>query len=165
MKRSLIYLTLLLTVQLGLSQSHVIIAPVAFSEQAETLALFYQNEYSIQRDIVYQEDIFDEYGEDDPLSIRQFLQDSLTEPEEWENSSVLLLGSGTNDWSLDIPKNRIITFNNRDDNFVMLNGDMFPDVPIGRIPASTVTELNLYLQRLQEYMQNEHCGLWQEKSF
>ncbi len=30
MKRSLIYLTLLLTVQLGLSQSHVIIAPVAF---------------------------------------------------------------------------------------------------------------------------------------
>ncbi len=91
------------------------------------------------------------------------MQDSLTEPEEWENSSVLLLGSGTNDWSLDIPKNRIITFNNRDDNFVMLNGDMFPDVPIGRIPASTVTELNLYLQRLQEYMQNEHCGLWQEK--
>ncbi len=144
---------------------HIIIAPEEFISLANQLADFYLDEFGIERIIVDQQDIFDQMnnGVADPQAIRDYLIIFFDDPLLWENSSVLLLGSGTQDWSIPCEKNKIIVFDYSDDNFVDFDNDLLLEIPIGRIPAQNIQQLEFYLNRMYNYITQPELGWWKNK--
>ncbi|MDP8269163.1 MAG: C25 family cysteine peptidase [Candidatus Tenebribacter davisii] len=144
---------------------HIIIAPEEFLTQAHQLADFYRNEFQIVRIVVEQQDIFDEMsgGTEDPVAIREYLVEFFDDPSIWMNSSVLLIGSGTEDWNTPSDKNRIVIMGYTDDDFVMLDADNYPDIPIGRFPAQNIEQLELIINRNIQYISNPTLDWWRNK--
>jgi Peptidase family C25/Secretion system C-terminal sorting domain len=144
---------------------HVVIAPEEFLIYAEQYADFYWNEFQIDRVIIDQQDIFDQYstGIADPEAIRLYLIDFFDDPSIWMDSSVLLMGSGTLEWSVPDQKNKIVVSQWSDDEFVDLDGDGYPNVPIGRFPAQNVGQLEHIVNNNIQYITNPNFGWWQNK--
>ncbi|MDO9577113.1 MAG: C25 family cysteine peptidase [Candidatus Cloacimonadales bacterium] len=144
---------------------HIIIAPEEFLTQANLFADFYWDEFQIERVVVDQQDIFDQMngGVADPDAIREYLIEFFDDPTVWLDSSVLLMGSGTEDWNVPNDKNRIIVTEYSDDEFVLLDTDYYPDVPIGRFPAQNEDQLNLIINRNIQYITNPTTGWWRNK--
>ncbi|HHE37515.1 MAG TPA: hypothetical protein ENL20_02955, partial [Candidatus Cloacimonetes bacterium] len=145
---------------------HLIIAPAEFIPQANQIADFYQNHFGIERNIIDQQDIFNQFGES-LEGIKEYIQSCFPDPETWSENSVLLIGSGTNLWELDIDKNRIMVYDTgnyvTDDGFVNLDDDPYPEIPIGRIPAQNVEQLELYTERMFQYIEEPTLGWWRDK--
>ncbi len=144
---------------------HIIIAPEEFLTQANLLADFYWNEFQIARTVVDQQDIFDQMsgGVEDPEAIRDYLIEFFDDPSIWMDSSVLLMGSGTEEWNTPSDKNRIVVIGYTDDEFVMLDTDIYPDVPIGRYPAQNIEQLELIINRNIQYITNPTLDWWRNK--
>ncbi|MDP8202487.1 MAG: C25 family cysteine peptidase [Candidatus Tenebribacter burtonii] len=144
---------------------HIIIAPEEFLIQANQLADFYWNQFQIARTVVDQQDIFDQMsgGIEDPEAIRNYLIEFFDDPSIWMDSSVLLMGSGTEDWNTPSDKNRIVVMGYTDDEFVMLDTDNYPDVPIGRFPAQNIEQLELIINRNIQYISNPTLDWWRNK--
>ncbi|MDA3814596.1 MAG: C25 family cysteine peptidase [Candidatus Cloacimonetes bacterium] len=144
---------------------HIIIAPEEFLTQANLLADFYWSEFQIERTIVDQQDIFDQMsgGVEDPEAIRDYLIEFFDEPSIWPDSSVLLMGSGTEEWNTPSDKNRIVVIGLSDDEFVMLDTDNYPDIPIGRFPAQNIEQLELIINRNIQYTSNPTLDWWRNK--
>jgi len=145
------------------SIDHLIVAPAEFIPLANQLADFFREHFNIERTVVDQQDIFDQYGET-PEGIKDYIKYSFPDSTTWLESSVLLLGSGTNQWELNIDKNRIMVYQDgttvSDDFFVMLNDDNLPDIPIGRIPAQNIEQLELQVNRIISYIESPVLGSW-----
>jgi len=145
---------------------HLIIAPAEFIPQANEIADFYQNHFGIERTVIDQQDIFDQCGESQE-GIKYYIQSCFPNPEIWLENTVLLVGSGTNQWELDIDKNCIMVYDTgntvTDDGFVDLDDDIYPDIPIGRIPAQNVDQLELYINRMFQYIEEPTLGWWRNK--
>ena len=144
---------------------HIIISPEEFLTQANLLAGFYWSEFQIERTIVDQQDIFDQMsgGVEDPEAIRNYLIEFFDEPSIWMDSSVLLMGSGTEEWNTPNDKNRIIVMGYTDDEFVMLDTDNYPDIPIGRFPAQNIEQLELIINRNIQYISNPTIDWWRNQ--
>jgi len=144
---------------------HIIIAPEEFLPLANQLADFYWDEFQINRVIVDQQDIFDQMsgGVEDPEAIRDYLIEFFDDPSIWMDSSVLLMGSGTEDWNTPSDKNRIVVFGYTDDEFVMLDEDNYSDIPIGRFPAQDIEQLELIISRNIQYISNPTLDLYRNK--
>lgn len=144
---------------------HLIIYPADFYDQAQEIVDLYEENFQITRVLMDQQEIFDTYndGIPDPEAIKSYLIDFFDDPLYWENSTVLLLGSGTEDFDLNIEKNKIITFNGKDDLFVAFDNDLIPDVPIGRIPASNIAELELYIESMSNYLTEFPYDFWRNE--
>ncbi len=144
---------------------HIIISPTEFLSQANQLADFYWTEFQINREIIDQQDIFDQMsgGMAEPEAIHDYLMIFFDDPTTWSNSSVLLLGSGTIDWNILDEKNRIVVLGISDDEFVMLDNDNVPDVPIGRLPAQNVQQAQRLINRNIQYISEPNYGWWQNK--
>ena len=147
--------------------SHLIIAPADFLESAYELADYFEEEYGIEREVHDIDEIIS--GADDASeALYDYLEAHFEEPGiETEGSSVLLLGSGTQDWESGSIRNRIPVYEKvgimSDSWFVDFDEDHRADVAIGRIPASTEDEISGYLNRYFSYLENESSGLWQRR--
>ncbi|MCF7911544.1 MAG: hypothetical protein K9M99_03370 [Candidatus Cloacimonetes bacterium] len=130
---------------------HLIIAPEDFMEAGAELADYYAENYGIVRELHGIETIIS--GADDASeALHEYLEACFTEPGiETEGSSVLLIGSGTRNWSSGSIRNRIPVYEQNgimsDSWFVDFDDDNRADVAIGRIPASTENEVAGYLNR------------------
>ena len=144
---------------------HLIIAPEEFIPLANQLADFYYDEFVIQRTVVDQQAIFDQYsgGNPDADAIKAYIEDFFDDPSAWLDCSVLLVGSGTEDWNTPDEKNRIMVLGVTDDNFVELDGDNIPDIPIGRLPAQNLVQLELMINRNIQYIESPVLGWWRNK--
>ena len=165
MKKVKIIVLMVLLAQLCFGIDHLIIAPNEFINVANVYANFYNAEFGIERAVVDQQDIFDQFsgGEPEPEAIKEYIQAFFPDENNWLNNSVLLMGSGTDDWSLNIEKNKIITDNGMDDNFVTFDNETYPSIPIGRIPAQNIEQLDLILNRIANDATNSNLGLWRNK--
>ena len=144
---------------------HIIIAPEEFLIQANILANFYWDEFQIIRSVVDQQDIFDQMsgGSEDPEVIREYLVGFFDDSSIWMDSSVLLMGSGTEDWNTPSDKNRIVVLGYTDDEFAMLDADNYPDIPIGRFPAQNIEQLELIINRNIQYISNPTRDIWRNR--
>ncbi|MCK5051570.1 MAG: T9SS type A sorting domain-containing protein [Candidatus Cloacimonetes bacterium] len=144
---------------------HIIIAPEEFLTQANLLADFYWNEFQIVRSVVDQQDIFDQMsgGVAYPEAILDYLIEFFDDPSIWMDSSVLIMGSGTEEWNTPNDKNRIVVIGYTDDEFVMLDTDYYPDIPIGRFPAQNIEQLELIINRNIQYITSPTLDWWRNK--
>ena len=121
------------------------------------------------------------YGLLDPTAIRSFLQDAAA---RWAKAPryVLLLGDATYDYKnyLSTPgfQNLVPTmmvedtsdyvymgFNATDSWYADVNGDGFPDMAVGRIPAASYADLAGVLQKLAVYDGQDSTADWAKSAF
>jgi hypothetical protein len=138
----------------------IIVYPAEFLPQAQELATIHQQHYGINSILADQQDMFDAYsgGLARPESIQDSLQAALIAHPELQ--SVILLGSGTEDWSLAIDKNRIMVYDFYDDSFVDFNENVSPELIIGRLPAQNTSQLELMLSHIRQYIEEPDPGYW-----
>ena len=146
----------------------LIISNPLFASAASTLATARQRE-GISSAIVDVDDIYDEFnfGMRDPLAIRAFLQAAM----KWKHAPkwVLLLGDASFDPRnyLDlgaydfVPTMMVPTLYLKtasDDALADFDGDGIADLPIGRIPARTLADASLVLNRIAS--RGTPAGAW-----
>ncbi len=131
-----------------------------FQTQSEELESFHPE---LNFELKSQEDIFGEYGQEDPFSIKQYLNDKFDDHPEL--MYVILMGSGTSEWGLQIEKNKIIVYVDfylraNDDYFVDFNGDYYPELVIGRLPAQNESDMDFLIERIRKYIEEPVPGFW-----
>lgn len=161
------------------SNDFIIISSKFFSSAAEELKQFYQTNYQINARVVTQEDIFNQFsgGNVDPVAIRNYLKYAFENFNSPKIKGATIIGLGTQDWrnfsGLASNKNRaILLFNNfafnNNDNSTITSSDHFytyfnqngsPEIIIGRIPVSSISEWNTYFNKMQAYSENM-TGKW-----
>ncbi len=105
-----------------------------------------------------QADIFAEYGQEDPMAIKSYLDTMhVNHP---ELMYVILMGSGTSEWSNPTEKNKIMVYENSDDEFVDFNNDNRPELIIGRLPAQNENDMNFLVERIRKYIEEPTPGFW-----
>jgi len=142
----------------------LMIAPTIFLSQSEELAQIHFDNYGLISEIVDQQTIFNLYGES-PEGVRDYIESFFNDHPELE--VVILMGSGTTNWDLDIEKNKIIAYQDGsdkayDDYFVNFGGT-YPDLPIGRIPAQNTSQMDLMIERIRNYIETPNLGWWRNK--
>ena len=142
----------------------LIIHPEEFVVQANELATFHAENYNVVSEVWDQQGIFDNWtaGEPDPEAIKMHIEHILNDYDEPPIEYVILLGSGTNEWDNNTEKNKIITYNGLDDNFVTFDGN-FPDLSISRFPAQNTSDMDFLLERLIKYVEEPSVGWWRNK--
>ncbi len=137
----------------------ILIYPEEFFSQTQNLTELHLTHYDLESELADQQDIFDMYsgGIPDPEAIKDFLESRFIEHPELEY--VILMGSGTEDWSHPTEKNRIITYNGKDDLFVTFNNS-YPELKIARLPAQNSTDLTFLVDRITQYIENPVPGWW-----
>ncbi len=155
---------------LSVAIDYLIITPQEFIEQANDLAQIYQSERNLNCKVASLDRILDQFngGMDDPGAIRLYIYHLAEVNPNAENMAVVLLGSGTYDWRNNSgnagSKNKMMVYQEEsiasDDYFVMLRQNARPEVPIGRIPAQTVEQLNLQIDRIENWNKTINPGWW-----
>jgi hypothetical protein len=135
-----------------------------FEAQAQELANLHSD---LVCELKRQADIFAAYGQIDYVAIKSYL-DSLYISNQETLEYVILMGSGIHDWDPQNEKCKIITypiddFAVSDDIFVDFDNNVYPDLVIGRIPAKNDNDMDLYMERITEYVQNPNPGFWRNK--
>ena len=145
----------------------LIIYPEEFISQANELISFHSRNFEVNSIACDQQGIFDKWtgGVPEPEAIRAHIDSIFNKFEEPAIQYVILLGSGTNDWDNPTEKNKIVTFNGIDDNFVSFSGVYSdpPDIAISRFPAQNVSDMNFMLERLEKYVEQPTLGWWRNK--
>ena len=115
-----------------------------------------------------QSEIFDEFSNGDPESqaVENYLEFEFNDHPEMQY--VILMGSGIQNWNPQNEKNKIIVAMatitvSSDDKFVDFDDDYRPELIIGRIPAQNDEMMEHYLQRIDDYIQNQTPGFWRNK--
>jgi len=159
---------------------YVIVSHPNFLVPAERLANFHQEKDDMPSIVVTPQQIYNEFssGVQDVSAIRDFLR-FLYKRQNSKLKYVLLFGDGSYD-----PKNRVADNTNfiptyqsqnsthptlsyvTDDYFVLLddnegefNNDLV-DIGIGRFPASTLSEANILVDKVERYYAKESFGSW-----
>ncbi|MBC8415117.1 MAG: hypothetical protein ISS80_03895 [Candidatus Cloacimonetes bacterium] len=117
-----------------------------------------------------QADIFAEYGQIDYAAVKSYL-DTLNAQNPETLEYVILMGSGIRDWDPQNEKCKIVTYPITshpdsavsDDMFVDFNNNVYPDLIIGRIPAKNDDDMDLYIERITDYILNPNHGFWRNK--
>lgn len=122
--------------------------------------------FELNFELKSQSSIFAEYagGAEDPLAIKNYLAEKYAE--NTDLLYVVLMGSGTSFWNNTDEKNKIITYTDSfaaDDNFCIFPGSSYPQLAIGRIPAKNESDMNFYLDRIYQYVQQPEPGFWRNK--
>ena len=157
--------------------------PEEFRSGAVRLQSIYEREYDYKVHIASIEHIFENFngGHPDPMAIRNYLHFLLNTAEGTPPLGAVFLGSGTID-NRDFSgaassKNRFLVnqleiragneytyITTTDDYYAIMEGknlNRTPETIVGRIPAKTLQELNIYLDKLEEYLRNPTPGWWQ----
>ena len=150
---------------------HIIIAPEEFLEPAQNLKNHRKNSFFASI-----ESIYDEFsgGNSNPNAIKIFLK---YVKNNWKASSgttfplyVLLLGDGDYDYrnitgnsNIKIPtyQSNYISGTSSDDRFTYLDA-YTPEFSIGRLPAGTLEEAEIMINKIINYESNPNIGLWRK---
>ena len=142
----------------------LMISPSVFISQSEELAQIHLDNYGLSSEIIDQQTTFDLYGES-PQGLKDYIEVYFNDHPELE--VVILMGSGTTNWELNIEKNKIIVYENDShyayDDFFIAFGSSEPDLPIGRIPAQNTSQMDLMIGRLRDYIETPNLGWWRNK--
>jgi hypothetical protein len=144
---------------------------------AKSYMSFINSNYSVDTALVNVEDIFDEfaYGNPEPAAIRAFLKATFQYWQSPKPSYVCLLGTGSYDYkgywasshSYFTGLNLVPTFGEPvSDTWYTMWNDNAPYIQqmlIGRIPAKSESQLNYYLQKHQNYL-NQRYDLWNKRA-
>lgn len=160
----------------------LIIYPDDFSAGAQRLYQIYQSHYGYNPLMVSQQTIFDNFsgGHPDPVAIKSYLHYLQLNSPEPKPKGAVLLGAGTIDfrnfYGKINHKNYIMvnqihtnlfdsgrTNNTSDDYYAHFNTFIYPEIIIGRIPATSTQSLDSYLNKLEDYLDRKNTGLWQLK--
>ena len=150
---------------------HIIIAPQEFSEPAIKLSNHRENSFFAPLETIYNEF---SGGNFTPEAIRLFLKFT---KKKWKSSSgttfplyVLLLGDGDYDYrnitgnsNIKIPtfESSYIGLTSSDDRFTYLDG-FSPELSIGRLPASSLDEAEIMINKIIDYETNPTIGFWRK---
>jgi len=157
----------------GSGADFIIITHPLFKSQADELANYRASHNGWRTKVVLLDDIYDEfsYSLAEPLAIRTFLQQT---QQKWIKPSpkfVLLFGDASwdpkNHLNVLNPTEFVPTYGNpvSDSWFGCLDGegDILPDVNIGRIPVKNVAEAEASIEKIKAY-ESSPSALW-KKSF
>ena len=164
----------------------MIVYPLEFLEGAQRLYQIYDQIYGYMVHMVSLESVFDNFngGHPDPVALRNYLQFLQFNAPGDRPKGAVFLGSGTIDnrnfSGIADTKNKFLvnqldheggnSYNmvtTSDDFYGMLTPratpsvNSWPEIIIGRIPAKNNQELNNYLDKLEEYLDNRNAGWWQ----
>ncbi len=156
---------------------YLVIAPKMFHSSAKRLTGYRQGR-GLSAEIIDIEDIYDQFnfGVKSPYAIRDFLRFTQQSP-YWQGSQgpplyVLLIGDGSSrpkkSQNEIIPVQMMQTFKfgpAASDTWYaqMSDGDIVPDLFIGRFPVTTVSELNAVIDKTIQYEQNQAAGSWKNR--
>ena len=161
----------------GLRSSHkadyIGITHSSLLTSAKSYMAFISATYTVDTALVNVEDIFDEfaYGNPEPAAIRAFLKATFQYWQSPKPSYVCLLGTGSYDYkgywasshSYFTGLNLVPTFGEPvSDTWYTMWNDSAPYIQqmlIGRIPSKSESQLNYYLQKHQNYV-NQRYDLW-----
>jgi len=139
----------------------------------------YRRTQGLDVELVNVEDIYDEfnYGLKSPLAIKSFLKYAYR---NWNQNHklkyVLLLGDANYDYKSPSPVNAdlVPTFFYQSIEFgavatdfpygLVSGNDLLPDLFVGRIPASTNSEVIIAVEKILEYEQNAPVGQWRNQA-
>ncbi len=151
---------------------YLIITPQEFFNQADRLAQIYSNNRNLNCKVVTMERVIDQFngGMDDPGAIRTYIYHVDRVNPSSEDMSVVLIGSSTYDWRNNsggaADKNKMLMYQEgsvaSDDYFVMLRQNARPELPIGRIPAQNEQQLELQIDRIEEWNTSINPGWWRD---
>ncbi|MDI9566739.1 MAG: C25 family cysteine peptidase [Chloroflexota bacterium] len=154
---------------------YILIAPKAFWEQAERLAIYRTNQ-GLATILVDIQDIYDEFGFGiaDVSAIQAFLAFALDHWAPPAPSYVLLFGDGHYD-----PKNHLKTSppsiippflamadpwigeTAADNRYVTFSGPVpLPQMMLGRLPANSIAEAEIMVSKIEAYEQDPPVGEW-----
>ena len=151
--------------------TYIIITSKDLAPAAQKLAE-YRTGQGLASKVVLTSDIYNEFsaGISTPYAIKDFLQYAVN---NWAKPPkyVLLAGSGSYDYKDNLAKGEciipVMLFNTGsgmfgcDTWFTDLDGNAAPDLSIGRIPAMTENELELYVNRLKTY-EGSNNEIWRK---
>ncbi len=144
---------------------YLMIAHPDFIDALEPLALFHQAR-GLQVRIVSVEDVYSAYSHHrvDAYAIAAFIRDSI---QQSGTAYVLLVGGDSYDYldhlgigsvsfipTLYAPTDDLISYTPSDSLLADIDNDLVADVPIGRLPVRTVSELQLAISKIVDYSQN-----------
>jgi uncharacterized repeat protein (TIGR01451 family) len=162
----------------AIGADYIIISHADFLPAAQELAT-YRAGQGLRTRVIDLEDVYDEfsYGLAIPQAIRDFIKFAY---EHWEKPApqyVLLLGDGTYD-----PKNYVnrgvvsyippyLAFVDRwmgetatDNWYVAVSGDdSLPDLALGRLPANSLAEASLMVEKIIDYEQDTQVASWNSR--
>lgn len=144
----------------------LIISHHDFLSHSDSLANIHFRNFGIISEVVDQQDIFDQY-EEDPLGIKNFIQECFESATGYNLQQVILMGSGTNEWENSTNKNKVMVYANldgsiMDDNFVTFSGNL-PELSIGRLPAQNTSDMDLLIERTRKYIEEPTLGWWKNE--
>jgi len=157
---------------------YIVITPEIFLSQAETLSA-YRSSKGLRTVVVKLQDIYDEfgYGLQDVTYIRDFLSYTYLNWESPAPAYVVLFGDGNQDpkmyintsspnympaylaaadpWMIETAAdNRYVTF---------IGDDTLPDMMLGRLAASNVTEATILVSKIISYGESTSSDAWKRK--
>jgi hypothetical protein len=144
---------------------------------AKSYVGFISSNYSVDTALINVEDIFDEfaYGNPEPAAIKAFLKAAFQNWQSPKPSYVCLLGTGSYDYkgywasshSYSTGLNLVPTFGEPvSDTWYTMWDDNVPLIQqmlIGRIPSKNEAQLNYYLQKHQNYV-NQRYNVWNKRA-
>lgn len=160
---------------------YIIIAPETFLEEAERMKELRENlvpaDEQLRVHIATVEDIYDEFsaGTQDPGAIKHFLHYSYFSWQSPRPAYVLLMGDADYDYrnisglsKTQIPTIQIDATSELrtypcDDRYAYLASgpnDDLPDMAVGRLPAQTLEELSIMVDKIITYATDPEPGLW-----
>ncbi|MDP8232201.1 MAG: C25 family cysteine peptidase, partial [Candidatus Zophobacter franzmannii] len=150
---------------------YLIITPEEYKDQAERIHEIYTNSRALECKVVTMTSVFDQFngGMPDPGAIRSYIEYLFEEGFSSDSMAVVLLGSGTYDWrnnsGQSANKNKCIIYMDNsgltsDDYFVMFRQDTRPEMPIGRIPAQNLSDMELFVDRIDAWNSGINPGWW-----
>ena len=154
----------------------IIISPESFFEMSKELASLHSELDSMTVLVAQINDVYDEFswGLPDVVAIRYFLRYALDyygENSEHKVAYVILAGDGTNDFrkyeATTGDKNRIPPFIigkvASDDYYIYLDNNSSPDMMIGRLPCQNISQLNVVIDKIINYLTNPNYGFWRSR--
>lgn len=151
---------------------YIIITHKNFKSEAERLKNFRENgaRYKLSGGVVDIDEIFREFscGMSDPTAVRDFIKYAY---DEWEvrPKYVCLFGDGDYDYKNieGNDKNFILTYQlgytATDDYFVNMEGDLRPELAVGRLCVQTLDEAKIIVDKIIDYESNRNMSEWQNR--
>jgi len=144
----------------------LIISHHDFLSHSDSLANIHFRNFGVISEVVDQQDIFDQYGIEDPVVIKNFIQFRFESATGYNLQQVILMGSGTNEWENSTNKNKVMVYeidgSTMDDNFVTFSGNL-PELSIGRLPAQNTSDMDLLIERTRKYIEEPTLGWWKNE--
>ena len=165
----------------AMQAEYILITPIRFAEEAERLKMLREEQVHVDDqlnvEVVFLEDIYNEFsaGTQDPAAIKHFLHYVYFNWQTPRLRYVLFLGDTDYDYrnitgqsKMVIPTyqqngNTDVSSYATDDRYTFIASgewDRLPDIAIGRLPAQTIDQLAVMIDKIVSYELTPEPGIW-----